>query len=242
MLGRDRGRLESASTAVAGDDGSAETLVCDLSSLRSVRDAATEIESRHGELHVLVNNAAVYTGSRRTTADGLETMFATNHLGPFLLTDLLLDTIKASAPARIVNITAPSTVQLDFDDLQGERRFRALHAFGATKMCNLLFTFELARRLEGSGVSVNAVHPGLVRSNLMREAPLAIRWMTRLVSSPPEKAAKAIVSFLTSPDTEGVTGTFLKGNGRPIQPAAYAQDRDVQQRLWEVSAALTSVG
>ena len=165
-------------------------------------------------------------------------MFATNQVAPFLLTNLLRDRLVASAPARILILTAPSTVQLDFDDLQGEHRFRALTAFGATKAADLLLTFELARRLEGSGVTANAVHPGLVRSSLMRGAPAPLRWATWLASAPAARAAIAIAPLALAPEYARLTGRFFK-SGREIEAPPYTRDPDVARRLWEVSVSLT---
>jgi NAD(P)-dependent dehydrogenase (short-subunit alcohol dehydrogenase family) len=199
---------------------------------------ATTIKEKYEHLDVLINNAAIYKSQREMTSEGLELMFATNHIGPFLLTNLLLDKLKTSAPARVLVITAPSTTPLDFDNLQGEQRFNSLQAFGVTKMCNLLFTYVLARRLEGSGVTVNGVHPGLMKSNLMREAPLAMRWLTQLASTAPTKAASSLVYLASAPEMAGVTGKFFK-DGKAIESNQYSHDQDIQRRLWDVSIALT---
>lgn len=212
----------------------------DLSSLASVRDAARAVREAHPTLNILVHCAAVYTSRRSVTADGFETMLATNVLGPFLLTNLLLDRLQAARSARILVLSAPSTVKLDFDDLQSERRFRSLTAFGATKAAGLVFTFELARRLEGTGVTANAVHPGLVRTNLMRGAPAPLRWATWLASAPPDRAAAAISPLVLSPEYAGPSGRFFR-RGKEIEPPPYTRDRDVGRRLWDASAALTNL-
>lgn len=235
---RQRGAAALAEIRTASANQKVELMLVDLAVQDSVRAMADEFKQRYERLDVLINNAAIYKHMRTLTADGLETMFATNHLGPFLLTNLLLDRLKAGAPSRILTITAPSITSVNFDDLQGEQKFNAFEAFGASKMCNLLFTYELARRLEGTGVSANAIHPGLVRSNLMKEAPAPIRWLTSLISAPPEKAAQTPVYYASSPNVEGVTGNFFKGK-RVINSNAYSKDLEVQKRLWEVSVALT---
>jgi NAD(P)-dependent dehydrogenase (short-subunit alcohol dehydrogenase family) len=237
---RDQARGEAARADIISATGGLDVdlVLVDLSQQSSVRHAADIVIAKYERLDVLVNNAAVYVPRRTTTPEGLETMFATNHLGPFLLTNLLLDRLKASAPARILVITAPSTTQLNFDDLQSEQRFSPLWAFGATKMANLLFTYELARRLEGTGVTGNAVHPGIVKTNLMRGAPLPIRWLSRLGAMPPEKAAVAIADLAASRDVDAVTGKFFKGM-QVIESSPYSHNQDVQHRLWDVSAALT---
>ena len=242
IVARDAGRGEVARSAIATATGNerVELRVADLSDLSSVRHLAATLAESHQAIDVLVHCAAVYTAHRALTADGLETMFATNLAGPFLLTNLVLDQLRAGR-ARILVLTAPSTVHLDFDDLQAQRRFRSLSAFGASKSADLLFTFELARRLEGSGVTANAIHPGLVKTNLMRQAPAPLRWAVRVVSQRPARAAAAIIPVALSPEYEGQTGRFFKG-GRAIDPPSYSRDPDVARRLWDMTASLTGLG
>jgi NAD(P)-dependent dehydrogenase (short-subunit alcohol dehydrogenase family) len=239
LVARDAERGEQARAAIAASAGNdrVELFTGDLSSLASVRRLAGAVAEAHPAIDVLVHCAAVYTPRRRVTADGFETMFATNLLGPFLLTNLLLDQIRAARSARILVLSAPSTVRLDFDDLQAVRRFRSLTAFGATKAADLLFTFELARRLEGTGVTANAVHPGLVRSNLMRGAPAPLRWATWLVSSSPARAVERIVPLALAPEFEALSGRFFHG-AREIEPPPYTRDSEIGRRLWEACAAL----
>jgi NAD(P)-dependent dehydrogenase (short-subunit alcohol dehydrogenase family) len=252
LVCRDQARGEEARAAVVAQTRASggtpdapptvELQLADLSSLAAVRTLAARVHDAHPQVDVLINCAAVYLPTRTLTVDGLETMFATNHLAPFLLTNLLLKSLRASGGGRVLTMTAPSTVRLDFDDLQDARRFRPLVAFGASKMANLLFTFALARRLErhdleGHSVIANAVHPGLVRSTLMRQAPAVLRGLTWMMSSPPERAAAAIVQLASAPEVSGQTGRFYH-NGKEIKADAYAYDPGVQQRLWDVSAAL----
>lgn len=214
--------------------------LCDLGILSSVRNLATIVSNRYDKLDVLVNSASVYKHQRTTTVDGYETMFATNHLGPFLLTNMLLDRLRASGSGRIINITAPATSLLHFDDLQSEKQFNSLNAFGATKMANLLFTFELARRLQNTGITVNAVHPGLVRSSLMKEAILPIRLLMSLFASTPRRAAKEIVELATAPEFAHTHGKFLR-HGKEIEPPAAARDTSTQERLWAISEQLSEL-
>ncbi len=239
IVARDAGRGEAARSAIAAASGNEriELFIGDLSDLASVRRLATTLAEAHRAIDVLVHCAAVYTSHRAVTADGLERMFATNLVGPFLLTDLILDQLRAGR-ARILVLSAPSTVKLDFDDLQAERRFRSLSAFGASKAADLLFTFELARRLGGSGATANAIHPGLVRTNLMRDAPAPLRWVTRLVSRSPARAVKTIVPVALAPEYEGRSGRFYKG-GREIKAPSYTLDPEVASRLWDATASLT---
>jgi NAD(P)-dependent dehydrogenase (short-subunit alcohol dehydrogenase family) len=239
MVARDRTKGESVLAEVKAASGNAtsELLIADLSSQASVREAVMAFKDRHARLDLLVNNAAVFKSKRELTPDGIEVMFATNHLGPFLLTNLLLDVLKASSSARILIVTAPSTVKLNFEDVQGERRFNALSAFGATKMANLLFAFALARRLQRSGVTVNAIHPGLVKTSLMQEAPAPLRILTNLMSTTPERAVEPIVRVATAPEFADGSGRFYR-NSKEIRATDYAYDESVQEQLWAESARL----
>ncbi len=215
---RDKQRGEVALTEIKTASGNqlVELMLIDLSLQHSVRSMVAGFEKRYDHLDVLINNAGIFKNRRVVTADGIETMFATNHLGPFLLTNLLLDKLKNSASARILSITAPSTTTLNFDDLQGEKKFNAYTAFGASKMCNLLFTYELARRLEGTCITANAIHPGLVKSGIMKEAAAPIRWFTYLI-------------------------LFFRGR-KAVESNSYSTNLEVQKRLWDVSVALTGLG
>jgi retinol dehydrogenase 14 len=242
IVARDAERGERARAELAASTGNegVQLFVGDLADLASVRRLAAAVSGAHPTLEILVHCAAVYTAHRTVTADGLEAMFATNVAGSFLLTNLLLDRLRAAPAARVLVMSAPSTVRLDFDDLQSERQFRSLTAFGATKTADLLFTFELARRLDGTGVTANAVHPGLVRTALMRQAPAPLRWATWLVSAPPGRAAAAIAPLALAPEYAGRSGRFFRG-GREIEPPPYTRDPEVAQRLWAACASLTSL-
>ena len=173
---RDVGRGEEvADLARRAGAGRVEVVRCDLSLLASVRDAAAGIRRMHGRLDVLINDAAVFLGRRGVTAEGFERMFATNYLGPFLLTNLLLDRLAAAAPSRVISVTAPSTMAPRLDDLNGERRFSPVGAFGRSKAANLMFTYALARRVGSRGIVVFAYHPGVTRTSLTRQAPVLIK-------------------------------------------------------------------
>jgi NAD(P)-dependent dehydrogenase (short-subunit alcohol dehydrogenase family) len=239
LVARDPARGETARreiTAATGNDR-VRVLAGDLSIQSSVRDLGREAAIAFPRLDALVHCAAVYARRRSTTVDGLELMFATNVLGPFLLTGLLLPTL-AGHDGRVLVLTAPSTVRFDLDDLQGERRFRSLTAFGATKAADLVFTIELARRVESSGVTANAVHPGLVRTGLMRDAAAPLRWATWLVSRSPSHAATPIVRLALRPDHAAESGRFFK-DGRPIDPPSFTLDPELGRRLWEACDALS---
>jgi len=241
IVARDRAKGEATVEEIrrATENDRVDALVADLSSQQSIREVADAFCREHDQLDVLVNCAGAFFRKRHVTVDGLEMTFALNHLAYFLLTNLLLEPLKRSGSARVLNVSAPATTRIDFDDLQGERRYRPFTAFGASKVVNLMFTFELPRRLAGTGITVNAIHPGRVRSNIMREAPAPFRLLTRLVSCSPQRAGVAIADLATSPEFAGRTGRFFR-DGKEIRASAEAMDVGLQLRLWEVSEALTS--
>ena len=237
LVARDVARGDAARREIAAATGSdrVRVLAGDLSSLASIRDLAREAALAFPRLHALVHCAAVYARRRSTTADGLELMFATNVIGPFLLTNMLRSALAEGA-GRVLVLSAPSTVRFDLDDLQSERRFRSLTAFGATKAADLAFTFELARRIEGTTVTANAVHPGLVRTSLMRDAPAPLRAATWLVSRSPAHAAPPIVQLAIGPEHASESGRLFKG-GREIDAPPFTRDPELGRKLWEACAA-----
>jgi NAD(P)-dependent dehydrogenase (short-subunit alcohol dehydrogenase family) len=241
LVARDQAKAEEARSEIVGDvpNASVGVYLADLSKLAEVRALAADLTAAYSRVGALVNCASVFSTRRIETADGLELMFATNHLGPFLLTNLLLPSLRASGAARVLTLAAPSTVRMDFDDLQGKRRFRALTAFGATKAANLLFTFELARRVAGTGVIANAVHPGLTRTSLMRQAPLPLRAVLAL-SPAPDRAAARVTPLLLDEEFATANGLFFRG-GRAIDPPRSTRDVDVQRHLWDVSEQLAGL-
>lgn len=221
-------------------------IVSDLSSQQSVRGLAAEFLDRHLSLHVLVNNAGIFSAQRATTVDGIEQTFAVNHLAPFLLTHLLLSRLKASAPARIITTSsiAHRGARIDFDDPQFERRpYGGVAAYGQSKLANILFTRELARRLAGRGVTANCFHPGGVRTNLMEGNPLRYR-ATWAAASPfflsPEKGADTGIYLASSPEVEEVTGKYFVKR-KIAEPSKLAQDDEAASRLWIISEELTSI-
>jgi NAD(P)-dependent dehydrogenase (short-subunit alcohol dehydrogenase family) len=224
---------------VAGS-GRVEVLFADLSSQASIRELAAAFGRDHDRLEVLVNCAGAFFRKRRVTVDGFEMTFALNHLAYFLLTNSLMEPLKRSGSARVLNVTAPATTKIDFDDLQAEHRYRPYMVFGASKTAELMFTFELARRLEGTGITVNAVHPGLVRTDLMHEAPGPFRLILRLRGRSPDEAGRAIARLATSPEYASMTGRFFR-DMKEIEPPEYAMNVQTQRRLWEVSEELTGL-
>ena len=206
----------------------------DLSSMASVRAAARELPLR---IDVLMHVASVFTTKWQKTKDGFELMLATNYLGPFLLTNLLRDRLSGG---RVITVTAPSTTHVDLDRLLDRDRFHAFHTFGATKAASLMFTLELARRAKRWDVRANAFHPGLVRSELMREAPRPIRVASRLFSRSPRQAGIDLAELALSPAFAGTTGWFFKGTRR-IDPPKAVLDVAQQAALWKRTAELVEL-
>ena len=235
-----KGEATADEVRLATGNDRVEVLVADLSSQASIRALVDALRTEHDHLDVLVNCAGAFFRERQVTVDGLEMTFALNHLAYFLLTNLLLDSLRRSESARILNVTAPATTKINLDDLQSERRYRPFTVFGASKVANLMFTFELARRLADTAITVNAVHPGRVRSNIMQEAPAPFRLLTRLLSSSPERAGAAIAALATSPDYTDRTGRFYR-DAKEIRASAAATNVALQRRLWEASEELTSL-
>lgn len=235
IAGRNPTKTERAASEISQQTGSdrVEHLIADVSSQQQVRDLAAAFLQRHDRLDVLVNNAGALFTNRRETVDGLEMTFALNHLAYFLLTNLLLDALTASAPARIVNVASSYQHPVDLDDLQNTRSYNGWDAYGQSKLANILFTFELARRLAGTGVTANALNPGFVDSNFQRAAGLTMRGHLT-----PEQGAQTPVYLATSPAVAGVTGEYFDSK-RAARANAQAYDESIQRRLWEISAELT---
>ena len=243
MVCRDpeRGRAALESIKARSGNQSIELMICDFASQAQIRKLAEEFKQRHDRLDVLVNNAGLVLTRRTLTEDGLETTFAVNHLGYFLLTNLLLDVIKRSAPSRIVNVasTAHHSGTIDFNDLQGERSYGTMRAYGQSKLANILFTYELARRLEGSNVTVNCLHPGVIGTNIFRSVP-GLGAMAKLFLKSPKKGAETSIYLATSPEVAEVTGKYFDDK-RAVRSSRESYDEAVAQRLWQLSERLTGI-
>jgi NAD(P)-dependent dehydrogenase (short-subunit alcohol dehydrogenase family) len=238
LLSRPSDRLDALVTRLDTDDRVTSVEV-DLSSFASVRAAARQISREVAHVDALINTAAVFASEYEQSDDGIELMLATNHLGPFLLTNLLRD--KMAGGSRVITVTAPSGTRADIEQLMSKDHFSALRTFGATKAANLMFTFELARRAKRWDVRAYAYHPGLVRSELMREAPRPISFLTRLVSRTPKRAGEDLAELATSPAFESMTGWFFKG-GHRIDPPKSTLDVEAQSNLWKRSAEIVELG
>ena len=241
---RNRQRGEAARREIAADTGNDALAVMDLDlrSQASVRVFAEEFAANYGRLHVLVNNAGIFTAKRALTVDGVETTFAVNHLSPFLLTQQFLPLLNASTPSRIVNVASEANQmgRIAFDDLNLARRWSGFRAYCQSKLANILFAAELARRLPAD-VTANALHPGGVRTNLARGeggwfgVGFRLAWPFMISAA---KGADTVIWLASSRDVDGVTGRYFERR-RPIAPNPIARDASVARRLWEVSESLT---
>ncbi len=233
LVGRPSRALDSLAARLGGTVEAA-----DLSLMASVRAAARRIASTGVHVHALLHIAAVYSSRWVKTPDGFELMLATNHLAPFLLTNLLRD--RLAGGGRVLVVTAPSATRVELDRLLDRARFSPLHSFAATKAANVLFTFELARRAKRWDVRANAFHPGAVRSRLLAEAPRRSRLVTRLAARSPERAANDLTELALSPAHAGTTGWFFKGTRR-IEPPRQAADVGQQSLVWRRTAELVEL-
>jgi retinol dehydrogenase-14 len=248
ITGRDRERAEHAALEIRAAGGShVDVFVADLSSQTEVRRLAGEVLQTYPCIDVLINNVGGYWNTRHVTADGLEHTFALNHLAPFLLTDLLLDRLTQSGRARVVTVSsgAQNSGRIDFDDLQGERSYSGARAYSQSKLANVLFTYELARRLQATSVTANALHPGVVRTSFGAEDPGGVQRVFTPFMRPfmkgPAKGAATSIHVASSPDLEHVTGRYFV-NSKPKRSSKRSYDGAVATRLWQVSADLVGLG
>jgi len=248
ITGRDvaRTRAAAADIAAAAGNPAVDPFAADMSSQAEVRRLAQEILDAYPRLHVLVNNVGGFWATRRVTADGLEHTFAVNHLAGFLLTNLLLDRLAAGAPARVVTVSsgAHGTGKIDFDDLQGEHDYSAQRAYAQSKLANIMFTYELARRLHGTGVTATTLHPGVVRTGFAAEDPgpmfkFALPLIRPFLKTP-RKGAATSIHLASSPAVEGVTGEYF-ADSKPKTSSESSYDETAAARLWQVSADLVGL-
>lgn len=230
----------------AAPDADVEPLTADLSSQTAIRRLAAEARGRTGRMDVLVNNAGGIFLDRSETVDGIETTFAVNHLAPFLLTNLLLPLLRAAPSARIVNVAsgAHRGVSIPFDDLEGRGRYSGWRAYQRSKLANILFTRELARRLTGEPITVNALHPGYVKTQIFRDPTWkgrVMRAFADVFALTPERGAATTLYLATSPEVSGVTGEYF-ACCKPARSSQASRDDEAARRLWEISATMTRPG
>ena len=247
IVGRDAQKTSRVVNEIRATSGNPKVrpMLADLSSQLDVRRLADEFKSQYAHLHVLINNAGAVFMKRQLSMDGIEMTFALNHLAYFLLTDLLLDTLKASAPARIINVSsnAHTSGKIEFDNLQGEQIYSP-RVYENSKLANILFTTELARRLQGTGVTVNALHPGFTATGFAKNNGRAIAALVSifapLVARSPAKGAETSIYLASSPSVEGLSGEYFY-DSQVIQAAPQANDMAVARRLWDVSAEMVDL-
>ncbi len=248
MVCRNRSKAEAAQAEIIAQSGNeqVELIIADFAALDSVRRGAAEFLSRHDRLDVLVNNAGLYVDQRTLSHDGYELTFAVNHLAPFLLTNLLLDALRAAAPARVVNVSSGAHMagHIRFNDLQATRGYIGVRAYSDSKLANILFSNELARRMAGSGVTSNSLHPGAVATNFGADAQGIFRFAFGLMRPffiSPEQGAQTSIYLASSPEVEGISGKYF-ADQRPQRASNEANNAEVQQKLWEVSSQLVGLG
>jgi NAD(P)-dependent dehydrogenase (short-subunit alcohol dehydrogenase family) len=229
-------------------DAIVDTLVTDLSSLAETKRLAEQVRERYPRLDVLLNNAGAMFWNRSESVDGIEKTFALNHLSYFVLTNHLLPVLKQSAPARIVNVAsdAHKGVSINFDDFQFKQKYSGWKAYQQSKLANILFTYELAKRIEGMGVTANTLHPGFVLTNFLqvfRDAPAGwlINALAPLVAISPERGARTSIYLASSPEVEGVSGRYFVKE-KPVVSSPQSRDALAAERLWQVSVEMTGVG
>jgi NAD(P)-dependent dehydrogenase (short-subunit alcohol dehydrogenase family) len=247
ITGRDRGRTAGAADEIrAAGGGQVDVFVADLSDQGEVRRLAGEVLQRLSRIDVLINNVGGYWNTRHVTADGLEYTLALNHLAAFLLTQLLLDRLTQSTPARVVTVSSNVQAQgrIDFDDIQGMRSYSGARAYNQSKLANVLFTYELARRLPAESVTANALQPGVVSTSFGAEDPATVQrvfipFLRPLMKTPAQGAAMSI-QLASAPDLDHVTGRYF-ANGKPKKSSPRSYDEAAAMRLWQVSADLVGL-
>ncbi|MFX1589722.1 MAG: SDR family oxidoreductase [Promethearchaeota archaeon] len=244
MVGRDEKRCEEAQKEIIEKtkNKNIDIIICDLSSQQQIHNLVKDFNQKYQNLHVLINNAGIVLKNRSVNADGLEMNFAVNYLAPFLLTNLLLETLKKSAPSRVINVSSGvhKRVSLDFGDLQSEKKYSSFGTYGKSKLALLLFTYELSRKLKDFDVTVNALHPGVVKSNLGRDQPAFSRWFQNVFFKSPERGAETSIYLASSPVVEGITGKYFI-NKRPAKSSIESYNKENAKKLWDISIKLAKL-
>lgn len=246
LVCRDQTRAEKAITEIKEKTGneSIDLILADLSSQKGIHNLVSEFKKRYDNLHVLINNAGVNLHKQTLTEDGIETTFAINYLAHFMLCNLLLDTLKNSVPARIVNVASSIQAKsFDFDDLNGDNHYRQLKAYSQSKLAVVLFTYEFARKIEGRGVSVNCLHPGYVKTNMIRQFRPFVKYFYHLIGLfmlTPKRGAKTSVYLASSPEVDGTSGKYFKRR-KEAKSVKISYDKNVAKQLWDASVKLTNV-
>ncbi|MFA7359885.1 MAG: SDR family NAD(P)-dependent oxidoreductase [Candidatus Kapaibacterium sp.] len=244
MTGRNKEKAEAAYQDVIRYSGnkSVRLILADLSSLKEIEKLASEVISNYTNLNVLVNNAGLSLPKRELSTDGIEKVFATNHIGYFYLTELLLDLLKSSSPSRIINVASEAHSEINFNDLMSEKKYHQLKTYGSSKTANIMFTYELAERLKGSDVTVNCLHPGAVRSRIYDNVPFFAKILITLIKPffiSSDKSAGYIFPLVSSKEYRNVTGKyFIKG--KEMLSKEFTYNKEVHRKLWEITENIIS--
>ena len=242
---KDRGEKALEDIKKEVENGTVDLIIADLSTQKAIHQLVKEFKERYQFLHVLINNAGVNLSRCVLTEDGIETTFAVNYLAQYLLSNLLLDVLQASSPARIVNVASSVLAKnIDFENLNGEKHYRQLNAYGQSKLAVILFTYELSRRIEGTGVTVNCLHPGYVKTNMIKNFRKFVKYFYPLIGlfmKKPKKGAKTSIYLASSSEVEGVSGKYFKKR-KEVETVKVSYDEEIAQRLWDVSTTLTNLG
>ena len=239
MTGRNKEKAETAFREVIeySESKSVRLILADLSSLKEIEKLAAEVNSNYKKLNVLVNNAGLSLPKRQLSADGIEKVFAINHIGYFYLTELLLDLLKSSSPSRIINVASEAHSEIDFNDLMSENKYNQFKAYGSSKAANIMFTYELSRKLKDYNITVNCLHPGVVRTNIYDNVPFLAKVLITMmkpffISS--DKSAEYIFPLVSSEQYQKVTGKyFIKGKESSSKEFTY--NKELQKKLWEIT-------
>lgn len=243
---KERGEIARQEVIATSGNSDIDLMQCDLADMASIRSFAAEFHSKYEQLDVLINNAGIYVAERQETADGFEYQIGVNHLGHFLLTHLLMDLLKKSAPARIINVSSGAHIggRINFDDLHLTKRYSSWKSYAQSKLANVLFTYELARRLEGTGVTANCLHPGFVKTRFAvdrkTEKVSPMMKVSSLFSIPPEKGAETSVYLASSPEVEGVSGKYFV-RMKAASSGRNSYDPVIARKLWDLSVHLTKL-
>ena len=242
---KDRGEKALEDIKKEVENGTVDLMIADLSTQKAIHQLVKEFKERYQFLHVLINNAGVNLSRCVLTEDGIETTFAVNYLAQYLLSNLLLDVLQASSPARIVNVASSVLAKnIDFENLNGEKHYRQLNAYGQSKLAVILFTYELSRRIECTGVTVNCLHPGYVKTNMIKNFRKFVKYFYPLIGlfmKKPKKGAKTSIYLASSSEVEGVSGKYFKKR-KEVESMKAVDDEEIVKRLWDVSIALTNHG
>jgi NAD(P)-dependent dehydrogenase (short-subunit alcohol dehydrogenase family) len=242
---KERGETAKEEIIQISGNSNVDLFIADLANLKSIKKMTTNFLERYSKLDVLINNAGNFNYSRKITEDGFESTFGVNYLGPFYLTSLLIDLMKRSAPTRIINVSSDmhKFQNINFDDLMLEKKYSSQRAYGASKIALILFTYELASRLEEFNVTVNTLHPGHVKTNMITEkSPLYFKIITKFISfiyTTPKEAADTPIYLALSPEVEGVTGKYFKKR-KAVLSKDMTYDKTLQKKMWEISESLIS--